>query len=804
MSVRNKIEIPLSGLHCASCAAKVEKCLSDLDGVENAVVNLATDSVSVTFDPSRVSPEMMVETIQKAGYDVRSETQIFGIEGMHCASCVARVEAALKSVPGVIRAEVNLATEEVRVAWIPGATQPSDFSAAVARAGNYRLREGETASSPAPPDHESRMRLQKKRFIASAVLSALVMLGSMEHWIAIPIFPLRLLLFLLTGVVILWAGREFFTGAWNQLKRRSSDMNTLVAVGTGTAFLYSAIVTFRPDLFRFDASEPPVYYDTAAMIITLILLGRFLEARAKHHTSDAIRKLMDLSPKTGRVLRQGREVEIPFGEIQVGDIVVVRPGETIAVDGIVLDGNSTVDESMLTGESMPVPKRADDRVTGGTLNIDGAFRFEATQVGHETVLARIIKMVREAQGSKAPIQKLADRVAAIFVPTVIGIAVLTFLIWMIWGTPPAFTRAMLNFIGVLIIACPCALGLATPTAIMVGTGVGAAQGILIKGGETLETLHKIDTVILDKTGTLTLGEPEVASIHPAPGVTEEELLRLAASAESGSEHPVARAVIREATSRNLDPERPQQFKSLPGQGVEAVLNGRTLVVGNRALMTLRNIVIPTSHADRETPGSILSVAADGTWIGDIRVSDALRPDAREAVLRLKRRGYRVVLLTGDNRATGEAIGKEAGVDEVIAEVRPEDKVRVVREFQAKGKRVAMVGDGVNDAPALAAADVGIAMGGGTDVALETADITLMRGDLSGVEKAIRLSERTLKTIRQNLFWAFIYNVIGIPVAAGLLYPFFGILLKPVFAAAAMSMSSVSVVSNALRLKRFKP
>ncbi|HDQ44776.1 MAG TPA: copper-translocating P-type ATPase [bacterium] len=804
MDLSVKIELPLSGLHCASCAAAVEKSLTALEGVSDAAVNPASETAAVVYDPARVTPKAMTAAVRKAGYDVRTETRTFGIEGMHCASCVARVEASLKSLPGVTEAGVNLAAEEARITALPGLAGVPQIQKALADAGDYCLREADSSPAGLTPEHEIRIKRQKQKLLVSGILSVLIMAGSMEHWIALPVFPLRTGLFFMTAVVMVWAGRDFFTGAWSRLRHRSADMNTLIAVGTGTAFLYSAVVTFMPDIFRFDASEPAIYFDTAAMIITLVLLGRFLEARAKTRTSAAIRRLMDLRPRTARVLRGNREVEIPFAEIRAGDIVLVRPGETIAVDGIVLDGNSEVDESMITGESMPVGKKAQDRVTGGTLNIDGAFRFEATRVGQETVLARIIKMVREAQGSKAPIQRLADRVASVFVPSVMAVALVTFAVWLVWGPPPVWTRAMLNFISVLIIACPCALGLATPTAIMVGTGAGAAHGILIKGGEVLETMHKTDTVILDKTGTVTRGEPEVVSIRPVSGVTEEELLRLAASAESGSEHPVARAVLQAASFRNLDPERPDRFRAFPGRGVEAGVAGRILLIGNRSLMDDRGVGIPDFPDGDGGPGSDLYVAGDGRMLGRIWVADTLRCEAPDAVRRLRRLGYHVVLLTGDNRQAGEAVGEKSGVDSVIAEVRPEDKARIVREFQARGRTVAMVGDGINDAPALAAADVGIAMGGGTDVAIETADITLMHDDLYGVEDAIRLSRKTLKTIRQNLFWAFIYNVIGIPVAAGVLYPFFGILLQPVYAAAAMSLSSVSVVGNALRLRRFAP
>jgi len=622
-------------------------------------------------------------------------------------------------------------------------------------------------------------------------------------WLSSPFLQL-----LLATPVQFWAGLRFYRGAWAAVQHRTADMNTLIALGTSAAYAYSVVATFLPHAFTRAGLAPEVYYETAAIIVTLILLGRFLEARAKGRASEAIRRLMALAPQTARVVRNGEEVEIPAEEVQVGDIVVVRPGERIPVDGVVLEGYSAVDESMVTGESVPVDKGPGDLVIGGTLNRMGAFRFRATRVGKDTTLSQIIRLVEEAQTRKAPVQRLADRISAVFVPAVIIVATLTFLVWWIWGPQPSVTFALANFIAVLIIACPCALGLATPTAILVGTGKGAELGVLIKGGEALEAAGRVQVVILDKTGTLTRGRPTLTDAHPVNGFSEVDLLRWAGSAERGSEHPIGQAVVEAARARGIALADLQAFEAVPGGGIVARVEGRSVIVGTLRLLRERGVppnglleVVDRLSQEGRTP---MAVAVDGIAAGVLAVADTLKPHAREVIEELRRMGLQVAILTGDTRRTAEAIARQLGVDRVLSEILPHQKVEEVRRLQSEGYRVAFVGDGINDAPALAQADLGIAIGAGTDVAMEAADIVLVGDDLWGIVRAIRLSRATLRTIRQNLFWAFAYNVALIPVAAGALYPFFGVLLNPVFAAAAMALSSVTVVSNSLRLRRFNP
>ncbi|MGQ9601148.1 MAG: heavy metal translocating P-type ATPase [Candidatus Bipolaricaulia bacterium] len=735
------------------------------------------------------------------------------IAGMSCASCVKKVEEALRRVPGVIEASVNLATERATVEYLPGAVGLADLKRAVHDAGYEALEvlEGEDAlEKEERARRQTYLSLRRKLIFGLALAVPIFILTYADPLGLSKLIPQRLnflLQLLLATPVQFWAGWQFYRGAWAAAKHKTADMNTLIAVGTSAAYVYSVLTTFFSGLFAAEGLGAHVYFDTAAAIIVLILLGRLLEARARGRTSEAIKKLVGLQPKTARVIREGQEIEIPLKEVAVGDLVVVRPGEKVPVDGVVVEGYSAVDESMLTGESLPVEKQAGSEVIGGTLNRTGSFKFRATKVGKETALAQIIRLVEEAQGSKPPIARLADLIASYFVPAVIGIALITFGAWLLFGPEPRLTYALLNFIAVLIIACPCALGLATPTSIIVGTGKGAEQGILIRGGEALEMAHKLDTIVLDKTGTLTRGIPEVTDIIARDG-SGEELLALAASAERRSEHPLGEAIVRRARELELEPADPEEFEALPGRGVRARLAGRGVLLGTPRLMEDEGLdpgglrqEAERFSSEGKTP---IFLAVDGKAAGIIAVADTLKEGAREAVQALKELGLEVLMITGDNRRTAEAIARKAGIEKVLAEVLPQEKVSKIKELQAEGKHVAMVGDGINDAPALAQADIGIAIGTGTDVAIEAADITLIGGDLRGVVTAIALSRATIRNIRQNLFWAFFYNAVLIPVAAGILYPFFGLLLSPIFAAAAMGASSVTVVSNALRLRRFKP
>jgi len=771
----------------------------------------------VEYDPTKVDLAEIKNTISQIGYGVATRKSVFPVGGMTCASCIARVEKALLSVPGVISASVNLASEKATVDYIEG-TELADLKRAVKEAGYELGSEAETLEDVATATQREFHTLRKRLILAAAL--------------ALPIFALSMLvpdfagkpylLWALATPVQFWAGWRFYRGMWGALRHRTADMNTLIAVGTSAAYLYSMIAVLFPALFVTGGLEPHLYFDTSAMIITLILLGRFFEARARGQTSEAIKKLIGLKPKTALVIRDGKEIEISVEDVQVGDLMLVRPGERVPVDGIVRQGYSTIDESMITGESIPVEKKVGDEVIGATINKTGSFQFEATKVGKDTTLAQIIRLVEEAQGSKAPIQRLADVIASYFVPIVIGIATITFIIWYFVGPVPALTYAFLNFVAVLIIACPCALGLATPTAIMVGTGKGAEQGILIRSAEALERSHQINAVLLDKTGTLTQGEPEVTDIIAVPSSSQEEVLRLAASAERGSEHPLGEAIVRAAVEKKLKLAPASDFSAIPGHGVEASVEGKKLLLGNLKLMTDRGLSLNglEKEAERlwEKGKTVMFLGLDSRIQGIIALADTLKLDAKEAVAALHKMGTEVVMLTGDNQRTAQAIAREAGIDRVLAEVLPEHKAQEVKKLQGEGKVVAMVGDGINDAPALAQADVGIAIGTGTDVAMETGDITLISGDLTGIVTAISLSKHTMRTIKQNLFWAFAYNTALIPVAAGILYLAFGqtgvpsglhfILgdygfLNPILAAAAMAASSLTVVFNSLRLRRFK-
>ena len=804
-----RLDLPIGGMHCAGCVARIEKVLQDLPGVQEAQVNLATETATLRYAPAAVTLEQVVQAVQASGYQVRLEHTTIPVKGMHCAGCVGTIERALQSVPGVVQAQVNLATEQATVTYVPSSVEVSTLRQAITRAGYEPLEL--PADADRPPQHSAKIdALQElqRRFLVSLGLSLPVVVGSMgamlswmPAWLSHPLW-----LFALATPVQFWAGWPFYQGLWSTLKHRTADMNTLIALGTSAAYLYSVAMTFLPGLFAVGhGMHVHVYYETSVVIITLILLGRLLEARARGRTSAAIRALMGLRPKTARILRDGVAEDVPVEDVKTGELVLVRPGEQVPVDGRIIEGHSTLDESMLTGESLPVEKAAGAEVFGATLNKTGSFTLLATGVGSQTVLAQIIRLVQEAQGSKAPIQRLADYVASIFVPAVLGIAALTLLIWALFGPEPSFTFALLNCVAVLIIACPCALGLATPTAIMVGTGKGAELGVLFKNAPSIERASKLQTIVLDKTGTLTQGKPTVTDIVTQAGFTEAEVLRLAASAERSSEHPLGEAIVESARARGLTLEASQDFQAMPGHGIRTTVGTQTVLVGNAQCMQEAHVALgglreaaEALASDGKTP---VYVAVHGRGAGLIAVADTLKPYAREAVEALRALGLEVLMMTGDHQRTATAIGRKLGIAQVLAEVLPEEKSRQIKALQATGKRVAMVGDGINDAPALAQADVGIAIGTGTDVAMEAADITLMSGDVRGIATAMHLSHRTMRTIKQNLFWAFIYNIVGIPIAAGLLYPAFGILLNPMLAAVAMALSSVSVVTNSLRLRR---
>jgi len=753
-------------------------------------------------------------TEQAAATDTISEKTELSISGMSCSSCVAKIENSLKQLPGVIHAQVNFASEVATVEFSSGEIVRDDLVRTIESLG-YQVNKSNLGDPVAGEQQVRELMFKKLRNKFLLGLSLIVPIFILVHWQNLGLenlLPLSkqnnfLLQLLIQTPIQFWVGWQFYRGAWNALKNRTSDMNTLIAIGTSAAYFYSVMVTFVPSIFAAEGLVSEVYFDTAGVIIVLILLGRLLEARAKSQTSEAIKKLVGLQAKTARVIRAGQELEVPIEDVVIGDTIIVRPGEKIPVDGVILEGNSAIDESMVTGESIPVEKQVGDEVIGVTINKTGRFRFEATKIGKDTMLAQIIRMVQEAQGSKPPIARLADIIAAYFVPVVILVALLTFVVWLTFGPSPALTYALLNFVAVMIIACPCALGLATPTSIMVGTGRGAESGILIRSGEALETTHKLDTIVLDKTGTITKGEPEVTDLLTLAGFDERELLRLAASAEKGSEHPLGEAIVNRAEQAQLELAELSDFLAIPGKGIKAQIEGRELLLGNPQLLTEHEISvqplmeqISQLASEGKTP---MLVAIDKQAAGIIAVADTVKDNSALAIKALRKLGLKVVMLTGDNRRTAEAIARAVGVDQVLAEVLPDQKAAEIKRLQSEGKMVGMVGDGINDAPALVQADVGIAIGTGTDIAIEAADITLISGELTGVVTAIALSKATIRNIKQNLFWAFAYNTLLIPVAAGVLFPLFGILLNPMFAAAAMGCSSLTVVGNAIRLRRFK-
>ncbi len=811
------ITLPIAGMTCGKCARRLEKALGAIDGVKKVVVNFARAEAFVSYDPALTGAAVLTAAVRAEGFEPGVSCTTVGIKGMRCASCVVKIEEALKAVPGVVDASVNPAAETARVEYLPGFTEVDKIEKAVEEAGYETGKPaGEESGDKEQAARQREYETLMKKFWFSILVGIPVMALSYPDYIGLGgVLPrgstaLRIvwgLMGVVTLPVLFWAGSQFFVGAWNAFRHRSADMHTLIAIGTSSAWIYSTVAVLFPWIFP-RAELADVFYDVTAVVTGLVVLGMALELRARSRTNEAIKKLMSLQARTARVIRDGEERDIPVEEVLVGDIIVVRPGEKVPVDGVITEGSSAVDESMVTGESIPIEKAAGDEVIGATINKTGAFRFRASKVGKDTLLSQIIRMVQEAQGSKAPIQRVVDQVAGYFVPAVMIIGIFAFMAWFTFGPEPQLIYAVVVFVSVLIIACPCALGLATPTSLMVGVGKGAENGILIKSGDALETAHKLNAIVLDKTGTITRGKPSLTDVVTTGTVPENELLLYAASVERGSEHPLGEAIVEGAKERGIELDEAGEFKAIPGHGVEAVVRGRKLLLGNLKLMKAKNIGLGDLEKEAarladegKTP---MYAAVDGALAGIIAVADTVKEDSREAIRALKKLGLEVVMITGDNERTARAIAKEVGIDRVMAEVVPEDKAHQVQLLQLEGKKVAMVGDGINDAPALAQADVGMAIGTGTDVAIEASDITLVKGSLKKVATAIELSRATMRNIKQNLFGAFIYNGLGIPVAAGLLYPFFGVLLSPIIAGAAMAFSSLTVVTNANRLRFWKP
>lgn len=826
------ITLPISGMTCASCVSHVETALKEVPGVAKTTVNLGTERATIQLAEVNVPISRLVAAVQDVGYDVPTETTTLTIKGMTCASCVAHVEGALQELPGVTEAVVNLGLGTARVTYIHGVVTTAQMKRAVSDVG-YEAIEPSKAADALDRERQARadeIKRQGRNLIIASAIGLIVMVGTFYDMLGsfkaiVPQFlSYKWVIGLLTTPIVFGPGRQFFTHSWRGLKHGVTDMNLLYATGIGAAYGIAVINTLFPTAGF--GGEGATFFESAALLTAFIVLGRWLEALTRGRTSEAIRKLMKLQPKIARVIRNGQEVEIPAEEVEVGDLILVRPGEGVPVDGVVADGYSAVDESMLTGESLPVEKKAGDSVIGGTLNKTGAFRFNATKVGKDTALAQIIKLVEDAQASKAPIQKLADWVAGHFILGVHALAVIVFVFWFFFGYNQFFDPnssfilspyklgeigvfgfSLLLSVTVLVISCPCAVGLATPSAMMAGTGKAAEHGVLFKGAEAIENASHLQAIVFDKTGTLTKGEPSVTDVI-ATGSSQSDVLRLAAIAEKSSEHPLGEAIVRGAESRGLSLVEAESFNSIPGHGVEAQVEGRAVLLGNRKLMSERRVYFAglMSQAEQlEGDGkTVMFVAIDGQPAGLIAVADTLKEFSAEAIQRLHKLGLETVMITGDNRRTAEAIARQVGIDRVLAEVLPQDKATEVKKLQALGKKVAMVGDGVNDAPALAQADVGMAIGSGTDVAKETGDVILIKDDIRDVVVALEVAQATMRKVKQNLFWAFVYNTLGIPLAAGLFYPFVSIIISPELAGLMMAISSITVTLNTLLLKRFKP
>ena len=807
----------VEGMTCAACARAVERASKKLPGVENASVNFATEKLNIVYDKNKVSLEDIESAVSKAGYNLREENESknLKIEGMTCAACAKAVERASKKLNGVKCASVNFATEKLAVTYDPAEVNLSDIKAAIKKAG-YKAIDDEITMDKHKERKEKEIKSLWNRFIISSIFGIPLIIIAMVPMIfeglniKLPDFLNHMthmkeyaVIELLLVIPILYVGRKYFTIGFRALFKLSPNMDSLIAIGTSAAFVYSlfAVIKIFTGHTNYD-----LYFDSAGMILTLITLGKYFEAVSKGKTSEAIKKLMDLTPKKAAVIREGGEIEINVDEVEKGDIIIVRPGERVPVDGVVVSGSTSVDESMLTGESIPVEKNTGDKVVGGSINKNGLISFKAEKVGRDTVLSQIIKLVEDAQGSKAPIAKMADVISGYFVPIVISLAIISAISWFISGKSIEFS--LLIFISVLVIACPCALGLATPTAIMVGTGKGAEYGVLIKSGTALESAHKVKTIVFDKTGTITKGKPKVTDIVTIDGLHEKRLLQLAASAEKGSEHPLGEAIVKEAEENNIELQEVKSFKAIPGHGIEVTIDDSKIFLGNRTLMEDKKISLDSLEAEAvkfsEEGKTPMFIAEENNIIGIIAVADTIKENSKKAIEKLHSMGIKTAMITGDNKRTAEAIARQVGIDIVLAEVLPEDKANEIKKLQEDGNKVAMVGDGINDAPALAKADIGIAIGSGTDVAMESSDIVLMKSDLMDVLTAIELSKKTIKNIKENLFWAFSYNTLGIPVAMGIWYIFGGPLLNPIIGALAMSFSSVSVLLNALRLKGFKP